>query len=297
MTTVRYAVNPAAFHWYLPELIADREGFFREQGLLIEWNRLPKYPDKTSAYVRAMADGITDFYHCGEWVAVARLLISEDGKAVAKSPPGDETLNSSFTLFARKGSDIRTLTDLKYKAVAVEEGTGSKYNLLEALEPFVTERELKLVNISEPHKRFQALIKGTVDAAVLLGPWNRIAKLYGMIELVKLRRTRPTVLIVSNRLSDGVVRSLIYAINKAIKIINKEALKYNKVCEEYLLQLASEIGIDLPDLSDVNLIDKWNLWEPYTYEELYSAASWMLNRKLIDGVPSRNVIRQLELTK
>ncbi|BAJ50065.1 conserved hypothetical protein [Candidatus Caldarchaeum subterraneum] len=291
--------NKFAFHWFFPELVALEHGFFGENGLRCELVELRGGGvEKSDLYVDALRTGKTDFYHCGEWVGVVRVLKNTAGKIVAQSKPAPGTLNSSFTIFVRQDSGISSPRDLAGKSIAVEAGTGSFYAARMDLEPYVKSEEIRLISVSEPHARLKALMDGRVSAASLLGPWTKIAVKLGLKPVLTTKRDNPTLLIVSDRLGDETVVRLIKSINKAVEKINSDPSAYSDLYMDYLRQVVDEGGLDsrwLDSLDKDSLVDRWSTWEPYSYSRLYQVSRWMLERGLVSTVPDNNVVRSLRI--
>lgn len=293
---VKLGFNKFAFHWFFPEIVAWEESIFAEHGLECELVELKGHDavDKSDLYVTAMRSGRTDFYHCGEWVGIVRVLKNTAGRIAAQSKPTQDTLNSSFTIFVRNDSGIHSPPELKEKTVAVEAGTGSFYAARADLEAYLKPEEIKLVSIPEPHERLKALAKGEVSAASLLGPWAKVAVKSGFKPVLTTRRDNPTLLIVADRLSDDVVAKLVKSLNKSIEKINSTPLRYNKLYLRYVEEVAEEGGLDkswLRGLETEMLVDRWSPWEPYPYSRAAQVSSWMLERKLVNEIPSEKSLR------
>ncbi|MEM4303067.1 MAG: hypothetical protein QW470_07540 [Candidatus Caldarchaeum sp.] len=293
---VKLGFNIFAFHWFFPEIVAVEEGFFADNGLKCELVALKEHgtTDKSDLYVKAMREGRTDFYHCGEWVGVVRVLKGTAGRIAAQSKPAPNTLNSSFTIFVKSGSEVSSPSGLKGKPIAVEAGTGSFYAARADLEIYLRPEEINLVSVPEPHERFKALARGEVSAASLLGPWAKLARKLGFKPVLTTRRDNPTLLVVADRLSDDVVAKLVRSLNKAIEKINSNPLRYNKLYLKYVYEVAEEGDLEktwLNDLESELLVDRWSLWEQYPYARFVKVSHWMLERGLISESPSESSIR------
>src|SRR3989442_2401041 len=148
-------------------MLADDLGLFERKWIQVEWCEAtpPAVVNKGSMYTDLLKEGITDLYHAGEWACINRVLDSPESCIVAKSPPGRGTLNSTFSLYVAKDSEVRMAAELAGKSVAIEEGTGSYYTTLLDLEKHLKRDEIRLTQIGEPHKRLLSLLHGEVDAA------------------------------------------------------------------------------------------------------------------------------------
>jgi len=294
--TITMGFNKFAFHWFFPELVAINEGLFEENNIICRLVELDKegWADKSDLYITAMQKGLTDLYHCGEWVGVVRVLRGTAGRIAAKSRPTSETLNSSFTIFVSEKSSITSPEDLAGKPVAVEAGTGSYYAARADLERYLTKEEIKLVSISEPHERFKALVRGDVVAASLLGPWAKIANKNGFRPILKTGRDNPTLLIIADRVSDEVASRVIKTLNEAIIRINRDPWRYNNLYFKYFRGAVIAGGVDekwIEGMESELLVDRWSPWEPYLYNELVEVSRWLLERNLISKIPGPDSVR------
>ena len=65
------------------------------------------------------------------------------------------------------------------RPVAVQFHAGSHYVALRLLSGYLPEEKIKLVHYGSPQFRFEALMKGEVDAAALMEPWITLAEKLG----------------------------------------------------------------------------------------------------------------------
>jgi len=288
--------NKFAFHWFFPEIVAINEGLFEANNVMCRLMELGRegWDDKSDLYVTAMRNGLTDFYHCGEWVGVVRVLKGTAGRIAAKSRPAQGTLNSSFTIFVSNKSSVYTPRELEGKTIAVEAGTGSYYAARADLESYLSPEKINLVSISEPHERFKALARGDVAAASLLGPWAKLASKNGFRPILTTRRDNPTLLIIADRVRDNTALRLVKSLNEAINRINKDPWRYNELYFRYFREVAAAGGVDekwVECIGSELLVDRWSPWEPYSFEELERVSRWMLDRKLISKIPEQGSVR------
>jgi NitT/TauT family transport system substrate-binding protein len=160
----------------LPFQIAEDQGFYKEQGITVETLRM-----KTGAGVQAMLAGSAD---------VTQVLGLTLRGAISKGAPvkivmvfNDRVL---YRLLAKKS--IAGINDLKTKIVASTTPGASNDVLLKrvlekrGLNPL---KDLTVVYIGESTTLFQALLRGSVDAAVLNPPYNLLAKEAGFRDLAE----------------------------------------------------------------------------------------------------------------
>ncbi|MDA4120408.1 MAG: hypothetical protein OK436_07450, partial [Thaumarchaeota archaeon] len=112
--TLNLALNKYAFHWSYPEILADEQGLYAKNEVEVRWrDATPReVVNKTVMYTDLLKERETDVYHAGEWACIDRVAKSPGTWIIAKSPPGDGTLNSSFALFVRSDSPVQSPADL-----------------------------------------------------------------------------------------------------------------------------------------------------------------------------------------
>ena len=160
----------------LPFQIAEDQGFYKEQGITVETLRM-----KTGAGVQAMLAGSAD---------VTQILGLTLRGAISKGAPvkivmvfNDRPL---YRLLAKK--TINRIAELKTKIIASTTPGASNDVLLKrvlekhGLNPL---KDLTVVYIGESTTLFQALVRGSVDAAVLNPPYNLLAKEAGFHDLAE----------------------------------------------------------------------------------------------------------------
>jgi putative hydroxymethylpyrimidine transport system substrate-binding protein len=142
--------NPA----HAPLIIAEQEGFFKEQGLDVE-------------LISA------DHNDPGKWIATGKadIGVTYEPRFMQQVDQGlplvrigtliDKPLNC---LVALKGSGIQTIADLKNKRIGSSKGSGLSHMMLETMlaEKDMSVKDVELVTVG--HHLTQALLTGKVDA-------------------------------------------------------------------------------------------------------------------------------------
>lgn len=284
--TIKLAVNRYAYHWSFPEIVAEDLGLFEKNSIEIDW--FDATPDnitnKGSMYKDLLAGGQTDLYHAGEWACIERVLSDASSVIVAKSSPLPGSLNSSFSLYVKRDSDVKRPSDLAGREVAIEPGTGSFYTALQDLERFIPRGDIKLVQGGEPHRRLELLDAGKVAAASLLGPWTDLADELGMRPIIKTERRNPTTSVVRKQQPLWLLKRFFKSVNNAIEVINRrpEGVRplYFDWFAKVLPQLPQELRRTGMTLSEVIAVPKWGKWEPYTIFDFVPTYRWMTGRGL-----------------
>ena len=287
MPSVNIAVNKYAFHWAYPEILADELGLFEKEGVKVHWKDATpaKVVNKTKMYTDLLREGLTDFYHAGEWACINRVESSDDAWIVGGSPPGPRTLNSTFAIFVRRDSDLKKPGDLEGEKIAIESGTGSYYTALMDLEKFMPRASMNLVQVGEPHKRLMALLDGDVAAASLLGPWSPIGRTCGARLILKTSRTNPTTLVTRKDMEPDTLAGFLRATNEAIRRMNATPVRFRASYFKHVEVILDEMPPDLRGrargVKGSLAVPRWRPWGRYTSSEFRRAASWMRGRGLL----------------
>jgi len=85
-----------------------------------------------------------------------------------------------FAIFARPGSKIERLAQLRGVPVGVGLMAGSHFSTIVTLEAVLPKNQIKIENLGGPGRRLEALLNGEIEAATLLDPEIAIAEQKGM---------------------------------------------------------------------------------------------------------------------
>lgn len=271
MLTLNLALNKYAFHWSYPEILADEQGLYAKNEVEVRWrDATPReVVNKNVMHTDLLKERETDVYHAGEWACIDRVAKSSGTWIVAKSPPGEGTLNSSFALYVRSDSFVQSPADLAGRPVAIEEETGAQYTTISDLESSLQRDEIKLTQVGEPHKRLLALLDGQVEAASLVGPWSDIGKALGLRMVLQTARKNPTTIVVRRDMDPELLRRYFRATNQAIDLIDEAPEKFR---DSYLWRVEAileEMSLGVPEetLRKAVVVSRWNKWERYTDED------------------------------
>ncbi len=282
--TLNLALSKYAFHWSYPEILADEQGLYAKNELEVRWrDATPReVVNKTVMYTDLLKERETDVYHAGEWACIDRVAKSPGTWIVAKSPPGEGTLNSSFTLYVRSDSPVQSPADLAGKPVAIEEGTGAQYTTVNDLEGLLPRDEIKLTQVGEPHRRLLALLDGQVEAASLVGPWSDIGKALGLRLVLQTTRMNPTTIVVRRDTDPELLRRYFNATNQAIDLIGESPESYRKSYLWRVEAILEEMSLSVPEetLRKAVVVSRWNRWERYTEDDFVKTYEWMSQRGL-----------------
>jgi len=282
--TLNLALNKYAFHWSYPEILADEQGIYATNEVAVRWrDATPReVVNKTVMYTDLLKERETDVYHAGEWACINRVAKSPGTWIIAKTPPGEGTLNSNSALYVRSDSTVRSPADLEGKPVAIEDGSGPQYAIINDLEGLIPRDEIKLKQVGEPHKRMLALLEGQVEAASLVGPWSDIGKAMGLRMVLQSARQNPTTSVVRRDADPELLRRYFRATNRAIDLIGETPETFRKSYMWRVEAILEEMSLGVPEetLRNAVVVPRWNRWERYTEEDFATTYEWMSQRGL-----------------
>ncbi|MBI2549408.1 NrtA/SsuA/CpmA family ABC transporter substrate-binding protein [Candidatus Woesearchaeota archaeon] len=163
---INVAINPIPNSALL--FIAEEKGYFKEQGLKINYHHFPTGKLALDALIGGGADIAT-----AADVPIALAGLAEQDISVLATI---EYSNNNIQVVARKDSGIITPTDLKGKKIATTNGGGPlffTYTFLERNKINISDVKLIYLN---PGDMVAALIKGDIDAFIVFEPSPAVAK-------------------------------------------------------------------------------------------------------------------------
>ena len=287
---VELSINNLAFYWSFPEIVAIEEGYYQDEGIIVNVNDATpktKVTSKNKMYENLQRKGLSNIYHAAEWVSIFRAAESEFSRIVAWSPWNTDALTSSFTIYAKNNSVITEPKLLQDKVIAVENGTGSYFTTIEDLEKYIPREKIKFKMMGDPHERLQAVLSDQVNAASLLGVYIDIAEHLKLTKIFESKRKKGTLMVTANEVSTDTLKKFIRGTNKAINSINKYPNKYQPKYFERFDIILRKIGKDIPisskELRNTLRVPRWSLWQEYPKERFNDAYTWMTERNLVNG--------------
>lgn len=222
---VKVAVAPKGMG--LNDFVAMQEGFFRDEGLDVEfdmktfrgtqssWKDL-QYFDRPQD--RPFAEGRSVIQGACAWGSICNASAGM-GKFVAECYGV-----SPWAVFVRPDSRIRRPEDLKDIPVAVGMRAGSHFNVPYRLEKYLPLENIKTVNIGGFGARLSALLDGTVEAASLLPPQIDMAKQLGLRPIIE--DTFHTIWWVPDDMPPGTLARYLRALDRAEHALEADLKKY-----------------------------------------------------------------------
>ena len=199
-TPVKLAIMNAVHD--LPVLVARDEGFFKDEGLDIEFVTTPGMAQVSTSHTVKFDSiferpldsvynegGIDQFRMC-EWGIVKRAVEAEAGGLRSRKIVSLGASMSKFAIVVNSDSDIYEPEMLKGKPIAVTPNNGSHFVTLKMIEGFLAKEHVKVTNAGSMPQRIEALRKGEVAGVSLMEPWISVAEKEGFRILMEAHSTR-----------------------------------------------------------------------------------------------------------
>ena len=266
----------------LQEWIALDEGFFQQEGL--EPEMLPDVMHAVSSHqgdVYGQRPQDLPFVQQMEVVNSACQwgTACNAGAGMGKLVPDLYTVGR-FAMFAKPGSKVQRLVDLRDIPVGIGERAGSHFTTLLVLEQVLPREHIRTVHTGGPGQRLLALLRGEVEVATLLDPEIALAETKGLRELA-----RGEFLItfwVGRNLKPDVLNAYFRVLKRADEALAQTPEKYIHLWER---NIPPALKGDY-DYSTFGLGEKF-VFEPYTEEmfqnALQFARKWNLHTYIRDN--------------
>jgi NitT/TauT family transport system substrate-binding protein len=280
MKKVTNEFSQAVFN--LPWLVAQEEGLFAQEGIEVEFMRARQWdpkrapeadPTRVHPFWRhaPFEEQAAAAFNACEWGQIRRSKESEVGGRIINLRPAI----ACQAIFVRPDSDITHPQALRNKTVAVNFHAGSHYLTLQLLEGFMAREEIKPVHLGQAHLRYQGMMDGTVDAAMLMEPYIALAEKHGCRAIVEGFYIGSEMF--SPDLDAETAAGLTRAIRKAVQLINGDKGRY---LHHIIADLPGELGPLTPEdfrASRLRYVEP----RPYPAEEFERTYQWMRSWGLV----------------
>jgi NitT/TauT family transport system substrate-binding protein len=266
----------------LPWLVAQEEGLFAQEGLEVEFIRsrerdasLPPEPDPTKVdpFWRhaPFEERAAQSFNACEWGQIRRSHDSSAGGQIINLRPAV----ASQAIFVRPDSPITHPQMLRNRTIAVNFHAGSHFLTLQMLEGFMAREEIKVVHMGQARLRYQSMMDGVVDAAMLMEPFIALADKTNCSLIMEGHYAGSEMM--SPELDAETAASVDRVIRKAVDLINADKKKY---LHHVIADLPLELRILGPDdfrFSRLRYVEP----RPYPVEEFERTRAWMLSWGLV----------------
>src|SRR5687768_9365923 len=220
----------------LPVLVARDEGYFRDEGLDLQFVTTPGMAQaSTSHFVKfdsvfdrpldsVYNEGGIDQYRMCEWGIMKRAVEANAQGLRGRRIVALGASMSKFAIVVHPGSRIYEPEMLKNKDIAVTPNNGSDFTTLKMIEGFLEPQHVKRTNIGSMLKRLEAVRDGKVAAASLMEPWISVAQKWGMRILIESHSTRAEA--AGDDLDGSTLKKMFAAQARAVEAIERNPQKY-----------------------------------------------------------------------
>jgi len=278
----------------LPVLVARDKGFFRDEGLDLEFVTTPGMAQVTTSHFvkfdsvfdrpldSVYNDGGIDQYRMCEWGIMKRAV---EAKSQGLRERKIVALGASMSMFAivvSRGSKIYEPEMLKDEPIAVTPNNGSEFTTLKMMEGFLEPEHVKRTNAGSMLKRLEAVRDGKLAAASVMEPWISVAQKWGMRILIESHSTRSEA--AGDDLDGGTLAKMFRAQARAVELIEKDPTPF-------LHYFARETG----GLLDPSELQTWRLLhaapQPYTRERFDDTYKWTVKWNMtVPGATYENTV-------
>lgn len=280
MKKVTNEYSQAVFN--LPWLVAQEEGLFAAEGIEVEFLRARQWaadrapepdPTKVNPFWRhaPFEEQATASFNACEWGQIRRSNDTTVGGRIVNL----RAAIACQSIFVRPDSPITHPQALRHRTIAVNFHAGSHYLTLQLLEGFMAREDVKVVHLGQAQLRFQAMLNGTVDAAMLMEPFIALAEKHGCQEIMEGFYVGSEMF--APDLERDTATALQRAITKAVHLINANKTKY---LHHIIADVPAALGPLAPEdfrLSRLRYVEP----RPYPVEEFERTYNWMRSWGLV----------------
>ena len=298
MTTVATKTKPRlaimnAVH-DLPVLVARDKGFFKDEGLDIEFVTTPGMAQVTTSHSvkfdtvfdrpldSVYNEGGIDQYRMCEWGIMKRAVEAERSGLRRRKIVALGASMSKFAIAVTRDSRIYEPEMLKNKEIAVTPNNGSHFTTLKLMEGFLKPEHVKTTAAGSMPKRIEALKQGQVAAVSLMEPWISVAQKMGLRILIESHSTRSEA--ASDDLDGKTLAAMFRAQARAVKELEQDPTPY-------LHYFIRETG----GLLEPHEFQSWRLLhaapQPYTRERWEDTYNWSVKWNMtVPGATYENIV-------
>ena len=278
----------------LPVLVARDKGFFRDEGLELEFVTTPGMAQVTtshsvqfdSVFERPLDsvynDGGIDQFRMCEWGIMKRAVEANSAGLRRRKIVALGASMSMFAIAVTRDSKFYEPEMLKNQPIAVTPNNGSHFTTLKMMEGFLAQEHIKTTNAGSMLKRIEALRQGKVAAVSLMEPWISVAQKQGLRILIESHSTRSEA--AGDDLDSVTLAKMFRAQARAVELLEKDPTPY-------LHYFIAETG----GLLEPHELQTWRLLhaapQPYTRERFDDTYNWTVKwNMVVPGATYENIV-------
>ena len=261
----------------LPVLVARDRGFFKDEGLDLDFVTTPGMAQVTTSHLvkfdsifdrpldSVYNEGGIDQYRMCEWGIMKRAVEADTGGLRGRKIVALGASMSKFAIVVSRESKYYEPEMLKSQPIAVTPNNGSHFTTLKIMEGFLAPEHIKTTHAGSMLKRLEAVQSGNVAAASLMEPWISVAQKRGLRILIESHSTRSEA--AGDDLDGPTLKKMFRAQARAVELIEKDPTPF----VHYLI---AETG----GLLQPHELQSWRLLhaapQPYTRERFDDTYDW-----------------------
>jgi NitT/TauT family transport system substrate-binding protein len=278
----------------LPVLVARDNGFFRDEGLDLEFVTTPGMAQVTTSHLvkfdsifdrpldSVYNEGGIDQYRMCEWGIMKRAVEANTTHLRARKIVALGASMSMFAIVVARDSKFYEPEMLKDKEIAVTPNNGSHFTTLKIMEGFLTPEHIKTTHAGSMQKRLEAVRQGKVAAASVMEPWISVAQKQGLRILIESHSTRSEA--AGDDLDGPTLAKMFRAQARAVELIEKDPTPY-------IHYFIAETG----GLLEPHEFAAWRLLhappQPYTRERFDDTYDWTVKWNMtVPGATFENTV-------
>jgi NitT/TauT family transport system substrate-binding protein len=261
----------------LPVLVARDKGFFKDEGLDLEFVTTPGMAQVTTSHLvkfdsvfdrpldSVYNDGGIDQYRMCEWGIMKRAVEANAGGLRGRKIVALGASMSKFAIVVSPKSKIYEPEMLKDQPIATTPNNGSDFTTLKMMEGFLAPEHIKRTHAGSMLKRLEAVRDGKVAAASLMEPWISVAQKWGMRILIESHSTRSEA--AGDDLDGATLKKMFRAQARACEVLEQDPTPF-------IHYFIAETG----GLLEPKEFQAWRLLhappQPYTRERFDDTYNW-----------------------
>jgi NitT/TauT family transport system substrate-binding protein len=278
----------------LPVLVARDQGFFKDEGLDLDFVTTPGMAQVTTSHVvkfdsifdrpldSVYNDGGIDQYRMCEWGIMKRAVEAETGHLRGRKIVALGASMSKFAIVVARDSKYYEPEMLKDRPIAVTPNNGSHFTTLKIMEGFLAPEHIKTTHAGSMLKRLEAVQSGKIAAASLMEPWISVAQKRGLRILVESHSTRSEA--AGDDLDGPTLKKMFRAQARAVELIERDPTRF-------VHYLVAETG----GLLEPHELQTWRLLhappQPYTRERFDDTYNWTVKWNMtVPGATYANTV-------